>query len=172
MSTRGVHAASTKPVLPRVTLRLIVRHPVPGVELRVQRGRDGLLAPSEVSANAVTFEFSLDVQTRADGSAALRGPEVQGPPAARFVYVTVGTRAGQADSPWDRRAKVPLAGLGAALVATAVERPGTLLVAAIEGRGRDGTPACASIPLLGDGWSIVSPGVSRVPDSPPSPGHV
>ncbi|MGZ8376480.1 MAG: DUF5990 family protein [Gemmatirosa sp.] len=141
-------------MLPRVTLRLIVRHPLPGVALRVQRGRDGLLAPTAVSAGAVTFEFPLEVEVRADGSAQLRGPEVQGPPAARFVYVTVGTRAGQADSPWDRRAKVSLMGLRGADLAAALKEPGAVFVGMIEGRGRDGTPACASVPLLGDGWSI------------------
>jgi len=143
-------------MLPRVTLRLIVRHPLPGVELRVQRGRDGLLAPTSVSADAVTFEFPLEVQVREDGSTQFRGPEVQGPPAGRFVYVTVGTRAGQAGSPWNRRAKVSLMGLRSADVAAALAHPDALLVGMIEGRGRDGGPACASVPLLGDGWRVAS----------------
>jgi len=141
-------------MLPRVTLRLIIQRPLPGVELRVQRGRDGLLAPAAVSADAVSFEFPLEVQVRADGSTQLRGPEVQGPPAARFVYVTVGTRAGQADSPWDRRAKVSLMGLRGEDIAAALEHPGAVFVGTIEGRGRDGGPACASVPLLGHGWSL------------------
>ncbi|HYW31000.1 MAG TPA: DUF5990 family protein [Gemmatimonas sp.] len=140
----------------RVTLRLIIRNPVPGVALRVQRGRDGLLAPASVTADAVTFEFSLEVKPGADGSASLRGLEVQGPPSARFVYVTVGTRAGQFDSPWDRRAKVPLNGIGPAHFAALSQRPGTMFVATIEGRSRDGGPACASVPLLGDGWSMIT----------------
>lgn len=140
--------------MPRIALRLIVRHPLPGVALGVQRGRDELLAPCIVSADAVTFEFSLAVQRRADGSMQLRGPEVQGPPAARFVYVTVGTRAGQAGSPWDRRAKVSLMGLRGADILVALQEPGAVMVGTIEGRGRDGSPACASVPLLGDGWSL------------------
>lgn len=141
-------------MLPHVTLRLLVRHPLPGVALCVQCGRDGLLAPTTVSADAVTFEFSLEAQVRSDGKTQLRGPEVQGPPAARFVYVTVGTRAGQPDSPWDRRAKVSLMGLCGAHIAAAVKDPGVVFVGMIEGRGRDGGPACASVPLLGDGWSL------------------
>lgn len=36
------------------------------------------------------------------------GPFAQGPPAARFVYVDVGTYAGQKNTPWARRMKVPL----------------------------------------------------------------
>jgi hypothetical protein len=95
---------------PRVTLRLIVRRPLPSVELRVQRGRDGLL--------------------------------------------TAGTRAGQPDSPWDRRAKVSLMGVRGADVAAALADPGSVLVGEIEGRGRDGGPSCASVPLLGDGWRL------------------
>jgi len=137
---------------PRITFRLIIRNPLPGVALCVQRGRDGLLAPIAVAADATTFEFALDVLVRTDGSMQLRGPEVQGPPGGRFVYVTVGTRAGQFDSPWDRRAKVPLAGLHDADFLAAIEDPGAVLVGTIDGRGRDGGPACARVPLVGGGW--------------------
>lgn len=142
--------------LPRVRLCLKIKHAVPGVALCVQRGRDGLLPPIAVSADEVTFEFSLEVQTGADGSMTLRGPEVQGPPAARFVYVTVGTRAQQPASPWNRRAKVSLMSVRDADMLHALEHSSSVLVAEIEGRARDGGPACASVPLLDGGWRLDS----------------
>ena len=138
-------------------VRLLVRRPPPGVQLRVQRGRAELVAPSATSVDTVTFD--LQIRVVLDGSAPprLRGAELQGPPAGRFVYVNSGTRAGQPDSPWDRRAKVSLAGLTSALLMEAVATPGAVLIAEIEGTSRDGGPSCATVPLLGGGWRVLEP---------------
>jgi hypothetical protein len=140
--------------MPSLTLRLVVRNPVPGVTLRVQRGRDALVPPVAAGPDAVTFEFPVDVTVSADGGVTLRGREVQGPPRGRFVYVNAGTYAGQPDAPYGRRAKVPLAALRTELIASALARPGAVVVAEIEGRSRDGGPAAATQPLLGAGWRL------------------
>lgn len=141
-----------------VTLRLVIDDPVPGVALAVQRGRDAIVPPVRITDAAVTFELTATVRTRPDGTRTLAGDVVQGPPAARFIYVTVGMRAGQPGSPWDRRAKVPLSSLPETLLATACERTDTVLVAHIGGRARDGGPACASVPLTGGGWRLAPRG--------------
>ena len=88
-----------------VTLRVTIEGPVPGVALAVQRGRDAFVAPVRAGAEAVTFQVSAEVRERSDGTLVLAGAEVQGPPAARFLYIAVGTRAGQPASPWERRAR-------------------------------------------------------------------
>ena len=36
------------------------------------------------------------------------GPFVQGPAGERFVYINIGTYAGQLNTPWSRRLKIPL----------------------------------------------------------------
>ena len=144
-------------MLQPLTLRITIRRPVPGVLLRVQRGRDALVPPVAESADAVTFELHVQAEVRADGRVAWRGPEVQGPSAGKFIYVNSGTYAGQADSEFGRRAKVPLFGVDGAVVAAALARPaGAVLAATIEGRGRVGGPAAASVPILGDGWQPLS----------------
>lgn len=138
-----------------LTLRLTVRDPLPGVALRVQHGRDALVAPVAASDAALTFELRVEAEVRPDGRVAFRGPAVQGPAAGRFVYVNAGTYAGQPDSAYGRRAKVPLHVIPAAVVADALARPGAVLAAAIAGRHRDGGPAAATVPLLDDGWTVV-----------------
>lgn len=150
----GVTHPTSLSMPPSLTLRLTVRRPVPGVLLRVQRGRDALVPPVDASSDAVTFELQVDADARADGRVVCRGPEVQGPPAGRFVYVNAGTYAGQADAAVGRRAKVSLSGLSAAVVAAALARPGAVVAATIDGRARDGGPATASVPLLGGGWEV------------------
>ena len=121
----------------------------------MQRGRDELVLPVTRSASAATFELVLDTRTQSDGSTTLRGPEVQGKPGARFVYINSGTYAGQSDSPWGRRAKVSLTGLSDEMLASALARPGSVIQATIDGHGRDGGPAAATVPLLDGGWHVV-----------------
>src|SRR4051812_9896656 len=118
-------------MLQHVILRLVVRHSLPGVALCVQRGRDLLVAPTTVSADTVTFELQLEAKARPDGSLVLRGLEVQGPASGRFIYINAGTYAGQIDSPWGRRAKIPLGELTSEMLALALARPNAVIVAAI-----------------------------------------
>lgn len=139
-----------------LTLRIVVHNPVSGVALRMQRGRHELVAPVRESTSAVEFELDVEPTMRSDGSIVMKGPEVQGPPAARFVYVNAGSYAGMPPSPWSRRAKIPLRHITPSLVNAARKQPRAVLVAEIEGRARDGGPAAATVPLLGDGWRVVT----------------
>lgn len=136
-------------------LRITVLRPPPGVAFAVQRGRDGLLAPARASAEALSFDLTVRAAPRAGGGEVnLLGPFAQGPPADRFVYVNVGTSAGQPGSRWTRRAKVRTAGITPALVDQTLATPGAVLEARIQGTGRDGTPCCATVPLLDGGWRV------------------
>lgn len=140
-----------------VTLRVIIEDPVPGVALAMQRGRDSIVPPVRITPETVTLEVSAEVRARPDGTLGLYGQDVHGPPAARFLYVAVGVRAGQPDSPWDRRTKIPLSGIPEEILNNIRGRTGLILVARIAGRARDGGPACATVPLLGTGWQILQP---------------
>ena len=141
-----------------VPLRVVVRDPVPGVVLRLQSGRSDLVGPSSVSDAVVVFDFAVRVTlSEADGPVGFFGPFTQGPPRERFVYVNAGRHAGQADSCWDRRAKIPLTGIRPALVRRVLTVPGSVLEVTIAGRGRDGGPVCASVKLPPDAWQVRPP---------------
>jgi hypothetical protein len=135
-------------------LRIVVDQPVPGVALALQRGASGkatLVGPVHGSADALVFEFDvmLDGST-ADGRPRLLGRFVQGPPTARFVYLAIGASAGQIGSPWQRRAKVPLGAIDWQKIEALT--PGERLTAHFNGTARDGSPACATVPILPPGW--------------------
>ena len=137
-------------------LRIIMEHPLPGIAVALQCGATGkaqLIGPVGAPSDALVFEFAviLDGKTKA-GRPRLLGPFVQGPPEARFVYLNSGGLAHQPGSAWRRRAKVPLGGIDWALIEAL--GPETRLTARIEGRARDGGPACASVPLLPPGWRL------------------
>ncbi|MBP6670915.1 MAG: hypothetical protein KA180_15785 [Gemmatimonadales bacterium] len=143
------------PAPDELALRIIVEDPLPGVALALQRGPDGIEPPSITTPAQVAFDFLVRVgKPQANGQPTLLGPYTQGPPATRFIYITVGQRAGQPTSPWARRAKIPLAGISRTLVAAAQSKPGQRLEARFPGRGKDGSPTCASVKLPPDAWTL------------------
>jgi len=137
-------------------IRIVVEGPVPGLAIALQRGhaaRVELVAPASQSTDAIALDLEVTVDGRlADGRPRLLGPYVQGPPVARFVYLTVGKYAGQADSQWGGRVKVPLGDLSWNEIEALA--PGGRLVARIAGQSPKGGPALASVRLLPPGWAM------------------
>jgi hypothetical protein len=96
-------------------LRIIVEGPPPDVVYALQKGGGSLYETDQRQRSQgkdLVFEFTPIVKGGvSDPMAALSGPFVQGPRGQRFVYLDIGTYAGEADSCWARRLKVPLAGI-------------------------------------------------------------
>jgi hypothetical protein len=76
-----------------------------------------------------------------------RGPFVQGPRGGRFVYIGSGTLAGDSASLITRRAKIAPGAITREL-ADQARAAGGVLQTRIAGKGKDGGPAAASVPLL------------------------
>src|SRR5690242_17345245 len=97
-----------------LNLRIILQNPVPGVVYGLQKGKgsnyETVQKQTAGSADSV-FEFEVQVKEGEDGSPVFLGPYTQGTPADRFIYIDIGTSAGQVDSPWTRRLKIPLSGI-------------------------------------------------------------
>jgi hypothetical protein len=138
-----------------VPLRIVLRDPIPGVALRLQSGRDELVAPTSATSSSVVFDFTVRVVLLdGDGPVNFLGPFTQGPPRERFVYVNAGRRAGQPGTAWDRRAKIPLKGIDAKMIAQARAAPGSIIAVHIDARGKDGGPVCATVKLPADAWRV------------------
>jgi hypothetical protein len=136
-------------------LRITVLQPPPGVVFQLQRGRSDLTAPTDAVPNALTFDFTVRLADAPRGQPPrFLGEYTQGPPASRFVYVNSGTAAGQAGSPWTRRAKVPLTTITWELTDQVLATPAAVLEARIAGTGRDGGPSCATVPLVDGAWRV------------------
>ena len=139
-----------------ITLRIVLEAPPPGVDFGIQKGRGSLfevIQKQRSKGGDLSFEFSVGVRN-ADGSDVpdFSGPIVQGPRGVRFVYVDIGKVAGQLDSPWSRRLKVPLTGITAAQVRLGTSGTGGVLETRVPGTGKDGGPSCASVKDFA-GWS-------------------
>jgi len=136
-----------------LTLRIIVEQPPPGVDFALQKGRGSLyetVRKQRSKGNDLVFEFQAVIRKGVSNTtAALGGPFEQGPPPQRFVYIDIGTYAGQRDSCWSRRLKIPLGGITAKMVAM-----GGVLETRVPGTGRDGGPNCATVKDF-EGWKRV-----------------
>ena len=84
----------------------------------------------------------------------LIGPLVQGPPNARFVYLDIGTYAGQTGTAWSRRLKVPLTGIASSMINRAADDSRVVFEMHVAGTGRDGGPNCGTV-KPSDGWKLV-----------------
>jgi hypothetical protein len=124
--------------------------PPKGVDFGLQEGRGKdyqVVQTQRSSGKDLTFEFSVGVKTTSNGAdPILLGPFVQGPPSNRFVYLDIGACAGQMDTPWSRRLKVPLSG-----ITKDMTESGAILEARVPGTGKDGGPNCATVKPFG-GW--------------------
>lgn len=137
-------------------LRILVVDPPAGVRLAVQRGRSGLLEPSGGPNDGVAFDLSLRVGgPLPEGRLNLLGECAQGSPADRFIYVNSGTLAGQAGSPWTRRAKLKLASIPSEIVEAALADPAAIIEAPLPGTMDDGGPICASVPAQQVAWRLL-----------------
>jgi hypothetical protein len=137
-----------------VPARIVVVAPPAGVVFALQRGKRDLSGAALSRRTDLRFDFTLQVSRAPARSIRFSGEFVQGPAGGKFVYVNSGTLAGDAPSPWTRRAKVGLKGMKWSTVERVLGQPGAFVQARISGTARDGGPACASVPLLDAGWTV------------------
>jgi hypothetical protein len=133
-----------------LTIRIILEQPPPGVDFALQKGSGKAyeaVGRQRSEGKDLTFEFQPSIREGITGRRAdLGGPFVQGPPRQRFVYIDIGTYAGQADSCWSRRLKIPLDGITAEMIGA-----GGVLQTRVPGTGRDSGPNCATVKHFA-GW--------------------
>ena len=139
---------------PELTCRIVLEAPPAGVDYALQKGRGSIYETVQTQRSKgqdLIFEFTVQVRSAtSDPALDFAGPYVQGPRGQRFVYLDIGTCAGQTDTPWSRRLKVPLTGIPSAAL-----RPASrVLETRVPGTGRDGSPTCATVKPF-DGWTLV-----------------
>ena len=139
-------------------LRIVLERPPAGVDFGLQKGKGSryeTIQTRRSAAKDLMFEFPVGVHDRGKGEGAdFRGPFVQGPRDGRFVYIDIGTYAGQTDSCWSRRLKVPLSGITWKMVERVLGDGRAVLETRVPGTGRDGGPSCATVKPF-PGWRVV-----------------
>jgi hypothetical protein len=129
-----------------IPLRLTLVEPPIGVAFSLLDDHNRPVDARIAGGPELRFDFEIDLAgPPVDGR--FLGKHVRNQNGRRFVYFGVGTWAGQADSCWSRRGKLWLDGLPAVLADGTLES-GERLEARVLGSGKDGSPACATVPLV------------------------
>jgi len=137
-----------------ITLRIVVERPPSGVYFGLQKGSGSnyeTVQTVESRSADLKFEFNVRVRQGKDGRPNFLGPFVQGPAHERFVYLDIGTCAGQTNTPWSRRLKIPLRSITWDLISPTAKSSLATLEARVEGTGKDGGPSCGTVKPF-EGW--------------------
>jgi hypothetical protein len=126
-----------------IRMRLVIDQPVKGVFHSLQ---DKQNTPVDVKSSKdgkpLVFEFPIRFGP---------GPKFYGEyvrsegPTRRFFYICIGQGAGQKDTEWSRRMKIDVAEIPMAVLQKATK--GKIIEGAVNGTAKDGSPACATVPL-------------------------
>jgi hypothetical protein len=137
-----------------IQLRIILQKPVDGVVYGLQEGKGNeykIIQSQKANGADLVFELSIIAKLDKTGAYKLSGPFVQGKPGEHFIYVGIGTYAGQMNTPWSRRLKIPLFGITNSLLDKLDDK--TFFITTVPGTGKDGGPNCATVKPFA-GWKI------------------
>lgn len=141
-----------------LTLRIVLEKPPAGIDFGLQKGRGNdyeTIQTQRSKDKDLSFEFTVRVKTHREGPTPnFLGPFVQGPTGERFVYIDIGTYAGQTETGWSRRLKVPLRGISWEIIERVLANRESLLETRVPGTGKDGSPTCATVKPF-PGWNLV-----------------
>ena len=141
----------------QVTLRLILERPPGGVDIGVQEGSGNdykTVQKQRYTKQDLRFEFPIRVKEGKNGQPNFLGSFAQGPASNRFIYLDIGTYAGQTNTPWSRRLKVPLAGITWQMIEQASDAC-LIIEVRVPGTGKDGGPTCGTVKQF-SGWVLSS----------------
>lgn len=139
-----------------ITLQIILTKPTPAVVFGLQKGSGNTYETVQKqipTSNDLTFTFTVKVKgdKSKDTFPKLSGSFVQGPADSKFVYIDIGTCAGQSDTTWSRRLKIPLTGITWTDIDSLTGK--SMLQTNVPGTGRDGGPNCATVKPFA-GWHL------------------
>ena len=141
-----------------VTLQIILVKPTKGVDFGLQQGTGSkyeTIQKQRSDAQDLFFKFPVQVkgEREKDLLPKLSGPFVQGPAKNKFIYIDIGTCAGQTNTCWSRRLKIPLTGINWKEIDKLIANSDLILETIVPGTGRDGGPNCATVKPFA-GWHI------------------
>jgi hypothetical protein len=139
-----------------LNLKIVLENPPGGIDFGLQKGNGNKYDTIQIqrfNGKNLEFEFTITVKPNNDGLPNFFGVFVQGPPTQRFIYIDIGTYAGQKDTNWSRRLKIPLIGISLNTIKELSTNSNNILEARVPGTGRDGGPNCATVKPF-SGWHI------------------
>jgi len=138
---------------------IILESPTAGVDFALQKGKGSnyeIVQKQRSISDDLHFEFIAILRSSKSTEVDYYGPFVQGPAGGRFVYIDIGTYAGQMNTPWSRRLKIPLTGITSEQLSKRIDDSPFIFQTKVPGAGKDGGPNCATVKPFA-GWKLVKP---------------
>jgi len=136
-----------------LALHITIQSPPAGLHYGLQKGHGGKFEIEQIQHSTgqdLHFDWVIDIkgEKQKDSAPGFGGPFVQGAPPEKFLYVNIGTYAGQhLHSGW--RLKIPLRGITWDMI----DQASAGLETYVEGTAKNGAPTCATVkPFFG--WKI------------------
>ena len=141
-----------------IMLQIILIKPTKDVDFGLQKGAgNNYETVQKQRAGSQDLFFKFPVKVKGEKSKDLlpkfSGHFVQGPSSNKFIYIDIGTYAGQTNTPWARRLKIPLTGITWMDIDKLYANPNFILETSVPGTGRDGGPNCATVKPF-NGWQL------------------
>jgi hypothetical protein len=139
-----------------ISIRIILESPPAGVDFGIQKGSGNTyetILKQRSGKGDLCFEFKISVKESKSSSYNFAGPFVQGPTNERFIYIDIGTAAGQVNSVWTRRLKIPLRNITSEIIEQMLADSSLVLETKVPGTGKDGGPNCATVKPF-PGWHL------------------
>ena len=139
-----------------LTLRIILEKPTVGVNFGLQKGNGNNYETVQTQTGKgenLLFEFKIKVKCADNKAPVFLGPFAQGTPVDRFIYIDIGTYAGQVGSEWGRRLKSPLTGITLDMIQRCIGDQSFVIETSVAGTGKDGGPNCATVKPF-NGWKL------------------
>ena len=140
-----------------ILLHIILLRPPAGVDFCLQKGDANnyeRIQKQRSTGNDLQFSLPVIVRKNKNNQLDFYGPFVYGPTGARFIYIDIGKAAGQFDSMWTRRLKIPLTGFDSSEFENALNNPGSAFKTEVPGTAKDGGPNCATV-KPSTGWRLL-----------------
>ena len=141
-----------------IALQIILIKPTKDVDFGLQKGSGNdyeTIQKQRSGGQDLLFKIPVTIKGEKgkDLLPKFSGHFVQGPTGNKFIYIDIGTYAGQTNTIWSRRLKIPLTGITWKEIDKLISNPDLILETIVPGTGRDGGPNCATVKPF-DGWHI------------------
>ena len=133
-----------------------MKSPPADVDYGIQEGSGSVfttIVKQRSTGKDLSFDFQIQFRFDEDGIPVFTGPVVQGPKDGRFVYIDIGTFAGQKDSVWERRLKIPLLNITKEMIFQVQSDTNLLLATTVSGVAKDNGPNCGTVKPF-EGWHV------------------
>lgn len=141
-----------------MNLHIVLTNPPNNVDFGLQKGSGSKYETVQTQrSDSEDLQFNLSINIKGDKQKdplpKLTGLFVQGQNPEKFIYIDIGTYAGQVDTVWSRRLKIPLTGITWEIVDIVTTDSAVILETTVPGSGKDGGPNCATVKPF-EGWKV------------------